>query len=253
MVQKRREPTISSSDFSAPLDDDSPQRVGGGQTPRRQGKPAPPPPPAKGGSGMAVFAFLIAAVGLGVGGFAVWKNQEITKQLTSATTRIAALEKRLTLSDDESTQSVTALQANLVQAVKDVSTNESEIRKLWDTRNVNRKAIVANGTKAEKAAAQLQQEIKTLDQTVVSVKKEQGGLTGQLKEMAESSDSIDRQIAKLRTQVAELDGAASKLSIVDQLGSRVRNNEEAIEAIDAYRLNINRQLVELQQKLAPGQ
>ena len=247
MVQSRREPTISSSDFSAPLDDDVPQRVSGGQ---RRTKSAPPPPPAKGGSGLAIFAFLVAVIGVGAGGFAVWKIQELTQQLGSADGRIAALEKRLTLSDDEASQSVTALQANLKQAVKDIGTNESEIRKLWDTRNVNRKAIAQNDDSLKAAQTELEKSITALKTDLSAQYKT---LAGEVGELDESSASLGRQVANLREQLAALDGVSQKLTLVDQLSGRVRSNEEAIEAIDAYRLNINRQLVELQQKVSPTQ
>ncbi|BFM06405.1 hypothetical protein [Halioxenophilus aromaticivorans] len=247
MVQSRREPTISSSDFSAPLDDDTPNRNSNGR--RTQKTPPPPPTPAKGGQGMAIFAFLIALVGVGAGGFAVWKIQALTQELTGADDRIAALEKRLTLSDDESSQSVTVLQANLKQAVKDIGTNESEIRKLWDTRNVNRKAIAQNDDGLKAAQAELEKSVASVQKALSD---QYAGLAGSVKELEASSGSLERQVANLRTQLAELDGVAQKLAAVDQLSGRVRSNEEAIEAIDAYRLNINRQLVELQQKLSPG-
>lgn len=243
MVQSRREPTISSSDFSAPLDED-----GAG----RKRQPAPPAP-AKGGRGLAIFAFLIAAAGVAVGGYAVWQQQLVAQELVSASARIAALEKRLTLSDDESSQSVTALQANLKQAVKDIGTNESEIRKLWDTRNVNRKAISANRDKAQKTSEQLAGELKTLDQSVTALTAQQTTLVTEVGGLSEASASVERQLTKLREQLVELDAAAGKLAQLDQLSGRVRGNEEAIEAIDAYRLNINRQLVELQQRLGGDQ
>lgn len=202
---------------------------------------------------MAIFALLIAAAGVAVGGYALWQHQLVAKELLSASTRIAALEKRLTLSDDESSQSVTALQANLKQAVKDIGTNESEIRKLWDTRNVNRKAISANRDKAQKSAEQLATELKTLAQSLTTVSADQASLVATVDSLSEASASAQRQLTKLREQLAELDNAAGKLAQIDQLSGRVRGNEEAIEAIDAYRLNINRQLVELQQRLGGGQ
>ncbi len=242
MVQSRREPTISSSDFSAPLEDDVPQRVAGG---KRRSQPAPPPS-AKGGSGLAVFAFLVGVIGVGAGGFAIWTVQALTQELSSAEGRIAELEKRLTLSDDEASQSVTALQANLKQAVKDIGTNESEIRKLWDTRNVNRKAIAQNGDSLKAATTNIEKSVASLQTDLAARNK---ALADDVKALGETSASLGRQLANVRDQLQALDGASQKLALVDQLSGRVRSNEEAIEAIDAYRLNINRQLVELQQKL----
>jgi len=252
MVQSRRDPTISSSEFTAPLDDDVPQRVGGpppakGKKPASQ--PSPPVTASKGGLGLAIFAFVIAAIGVGVGAFAVWKNTQLLAELSSASNRIGELEKRLTLSDDEASQSVTVLQANLKQAVVDIGKNESEIRKLWDTRNVNRKAISQNTDSVKAVESGLQKSVDELNKSLSTFETQQRSLTANVDILTTSTGAIEKDIAALKQQLATVNEMSEKLSTIDQLNRRVKGNEEAIEAIDSYRLNINRQLLELQQRV----
>jgi hypothetical protein len=58
-------------------------------------------------------------------------------------------------------------------------------------------------------------------------------------------------LARLQSANEDLAKLSSQLQGLTGLDTRVTSNEEAIEAIDAYRVNINRQLLEIQQQLAP--
>lgn len=253
MVQSRKEPTISSADLSAPLDDDSPGRSRGTKpassnsaASKAGSKPAP-----SGGSGLAMVALVLACLGVLGGCYAGWQLLEVNKQLADANSRLLGLEQQLTLTGDESTQSLAALQANLKQAGKKIDTNESEIRKLWDTRNVNKRAI-ADNTDALAASTKAQAaELKSLQDKLAALDKSLTSVNQKLTPLSNSVGDHAQELAGLKKQLTSLDKAAKQLSTLESLNSRVRSNEEAIEAIDAYRLNINRQLVELQQKLAP--
>ncbi|MCR6650806.1 MAG: hypothetical protein NVV73_04570 [Cellvibrionaceae bacterium] len=67
--------------------------------------------------------------------------QQTRNALTSAEVRVKDLKSRLMLSDDESTQSMSVLQANIKE-------NTAEIRKFWGVANDrNRKAIAQLETK----------------------------------------------------------------------------------------------------------
>src|SRR5690606_1560833 len=89
-------------------------------------------------SATAVFAFLLALVGIGTASYSVWQLQLAQQSLSSAGDRIAELEARLNLTSTESDQSVTKILEKLDWA-------DSEIRKLWGVSyDTNRKAIAAN-------------------------------------------------------------------------------------------------------------
>ena len=258
MVQSRKEPTISSGDLSLPLDDDLSGRA---RTSKPGSKPTAPAArstsaQAKSGSKVGGVALLIGLIGVVVAGFSLWLNWQMSVQLTEATARIQELESRLALSDDESTQSVTALQASLKQALRDIGVNESEIRKLWDTRNVNRKSITDNtnaitamqkdlGATVAKLEKSLTTKQQALEASLKTAESKIGGDDSQL-------DTLKSQMAGLKDVSAQLGNLKSQLATIQSLSTRVTSNEEAIEAIDAYRLNINRQLLELQQKVNGG-
>ncbi|GAB2189235.1 hypothetical protein MAH1_08430 [Sessilibacter sp. MAH1] len=277
MVHSRKEPTLSSSDLTTTLDDEprasatrkavppapgsAPRQPSSNQTASHAATHRAPPTVVKSNSPLAGFSLFVGFLGLGLAGFAFWMltqaQAQFDEQMKAAESRITGLEQRLELSDDESTQSVTALQANLKKAVEDIRASESEIRKLWDTRNVNKDAIAENtkaiaGAKSASAQAskkledQLARQQISQTEKVALIEKELASLTTQQNTLAAKLQNT-AGLDALRNQVKTLE---TKLAALDQLSTRVISNEEAIDAIDAYRLNINRQLLELQQKVS---
>ena len=249
MVQSRKEPTISSADLNTALDEEPPRHSTQGKKTKPSASVPKPPAAKSGGSGLALMATIIAIAAVCGCGFLFYLLQGATSELASASDRIAQLEKSLELSDDESSQSVTALQANLKQAIKAVEFNESEIRKLWDTRNVNRRAIAANEDRVASLDKKINSDLDKLNKTLSAVEGQQGRDTKTLASMGDQVKSLQQQMAQAKRQLADINQVTSQIKGLNQLQVRVTSNEEAIEAIDAYRLNINRQLLELQQRV----
>jgi uncharacterized protein HemX len=218
---------------------------------------AKPQPVQAAPSRMGGLALLIAVAALGGSGYLAWQLQMAQESLVTADQRIVVLEQKLELSDDESTQSLTALQAKLKEA-------NSEIRKLWGVAyDTNRKQIASNKSKisgldkgakslksdiaktkskvdgAEKQANTLAASLKTLSQQVSTDKARYdsalGGVGDQRKQIQNAVDDVNR----LKQQLAKLN--------LDLTG-RVKNTEEAIDAIDKHRLTINRELLQLKQQ-----
>lgn len=240
-MNDRHEPTIS----SLPSDRDE---QGVARPPRApQGQRKPPPVadrPKQGGSKLAVVALLAALLALALAGFLYKQLQESQQQLQASNTqiiqserRIADLEGRLRLADNESTQSLTVLQANIKE-------NSAEIRKLWGVANDrNRKAI--DQLKAD--AAKLQETVASLDAGLKQQVTEVAGEVKVLSDLMEGQQSIvaraDRAVSSQTETLKEL---SEKLSALDSdLRKRVGSNEEAIKAIDAFRLQINREMLQL--------
>ncbi len=264
MVQSRKEPTLS-SDING-LDDEPQKRVKPHkpaiQKPNitaKASKPASAPVVVEksGGGALAGFALFVGVLGLGLAAFAFWQLTQVQATLTQAETRIVGLEQRLELSDDESSQSVTALQANLKKTAEELRVSESEIRKLWDTRNVNKNAITENQNTIKAVSGNVQ---KGDQQSIAQIKSLEASQTSKLNQIQATLQSLSTEqqilservsdngdIESLENQIASL---KNQLNKVDDLASRITNNEEAIDAIDAYRLNINRQLVDLQKKVS---
>lgn len=239
-MNDRHEPTIS----SLPLDKEEPASPRG-----RPSAPSRTPPPVSARpvivrSKLAPVALLFALATGVFAGFVYWQLQQTQQQLAAsvnqmaqAEQRIADLEGRLRLAGDESSQSLTALQTN-------VKENSAEIRKLWGVAyDKNRKAIEALNSET----AKLQKTIASLDS---SVKKQVGDVTGELKVLTELMEGqqavISRADRSLSSQAETLSNLGNKLNALDsELRRRVSANEEAIRAIDAFRVQVNRELINL--------
>ena len=239
-VPERDEPIVR----RAPVDTARPSRP---QTPT-----AAAAAPASSGSGpLTIIALLLALAGVAIGGFFGWKLTEAQAQLQQADARITDLEGRLSVTSDESSQSLTQVDAKLKWV-------DSEIRKLWGISNdVNRKAIAAN----KENIASLAKELAAAKKDANEAKATAANLNTQL---AANKAAVDDAVAKIESavlsiaeqrkrlqdfteQVDRVDGQLGSLQTLEQ---KVRTNEEAIAAIDAYRRTINRDILELKQRIS---
>lgn len=245
-MSERREPTIS----TLPMDKDEPQR-GRAQSAAAQSARATPPPvsarPVVVRSPLGPLALLLALAASAFAGFVYWQLQQTQQALQRATTtlnaaeaRVTDLEKRLMLSDDESTQSMTVLQATIKE-------NSSEIRKLWGvTNDRNRKAIA----QLEEKTGALEKSLGGIDAKIKSALSEVVGEVKVVSELVDAQQAIINSTDQAyKTQAQTLTALTKKLEQLDQLSAelrkKVQTNEEAIKAIDAFRLQVNRELIKL--------
>ncbi|MFL0810620.1 MAG: hypothetical protein K6L76_09415 [Agarilytica sp.] len=191
-------------------------------------------------SPVGVFALLIALLAGGAAGYSTWRMLEAEKMLGEADLRIADLEGKFEMSGDEANASSATMQAKLKWA-------DSEIRKLWGVSyDTNRKAIETNKAaiaKASKATSGIDRKIKAATQT----------LAGDLRVASELVDAQQSSMESIEAQNAEItrdyQALVDKLNILDsnrkELERRIQTNEQAIEAIDAFRRNVNQQLLQI--------
>ena len=261
MSNERKEPTLTGM---APTAEENPNR-GTQAAPKRSAAPQrkrPTPVSAQQAkpSPLVPLALILALTGLGLAGFSYWQLLKAQQQVSSAEGRLLELEKRLTLSDDESTQSVSVLQANVREARDELKLAHTEIRKLWDTRNVNRKAIsenkkqLASVAKSAKSAAQNASDAKA---QATSQAKELTAMSSDLalqtEQLSLATDMADSQQKRLRELVDQANRADTQLKQIKvDLLKRVKSNEEAIEAIDNYRRSVNRDILEIKRQLNPS-
>ncbi len=210
---------------------------------------APPPPPVSARpvvvrSPLGPLAIFLALAAGGFAGYVYWQLQQTQKTLqataatlSSAEARVAELEKRLTLSDDESSQSMTVLQAN-------VKEQGAEIRKLWGvTNDRHRKAI----TQLEERVAALDKNLGGVDAKIKTALAE---VTGEVKVLSELLDAQQAVISSAdqayKSQAQSVSSLNKKLDQLDsELRKKMQANEEAIKAIDAFRVQVNRELLQL--------
>ncbi|SHF97813.1 hypothetical protein SAMN04487965_3053 [Microbulbifer donghaiensis] len=220
-------------DGSAALEPQLDNRPIGRSAPRTP-EPAPVVEERRGGfSVLGLFALILALAGLGAAAFLYQQWQISRVQLVDAEGRIAELEKRFEMSDEESSASVDVLNAK----VKD---NAAEIRKLWGVAyDTNRKGIAANKSIAEankKQVAALTGKVNGLSASVSKIAAVESALAELRKSNTASQRETADKLARLERQLA---------SVRSDLTARVGANEEAVESIDAYRRSVNKDLVQL--------
>ncbi len=250
MSGERREPTFSAKSSTS----DEVQKTAAAPAPSQKRRP----PPVSGTAKPTVVttksspaALLVAIVAVAFSAFVYWQLQQTMQAMKNSEVRIIELEGMLALSGDESTQSLTVLQSNLRNTQKELKMASTEVRKLWDTRNVNRKAILDNTAIIKATTVEAKNANKLAKSHVGTIKQlssDNALLTEQLTLSSGLLDEQQKSVRELQDVSSRLDFQMAKLS--SDLTSRVKNNEEAITAIDAYRRSTNRQLLELQKKLS---
>ncbi len=212
------------------------------------------PSGSSGGGGRMLGINLILAVlvaGLVVAGwFIANQHQLLTAEkqaLDAAEGRIALLEERLRMTDE-----------TLIDSEKDTEEQigfwESEIRKLWAVSNErNRKWIKDN----EAALAKL---TKTLT-AIETSNRDLGTAVGRHEAAFKQQQAIIDQLTSMEISIQQM--ANTQRDIVDRVNSasqsvaslnaglagRVAENEQAVAAIDAYRVQVNTRLADIERKI----
>ena len=251
MSVERREPTLG--ELGEPVDPGTPLIS------ETHAAPSPRPPSvqksAAGGQGLAIFGLLVAIAAASASGFLYWQaeqqKQQAATELAAAKDRIAKLEQKLDVNNEESSQSVAALGAQLKEA-------NSEIRKLWGiSYDRNRKAIAQHKSQI----AGLGKTIKTASSEASKAAKTAAGQAATLSTLTSASESSAASLAKaeqqLKDQSTQMQNLLSQVQTqaeqVDQLRNglleRVRQNEESIDSITVYRRTTNREILNIQKRL----
>lgn len=194
-------------------------------------------PPAASSSKSGPFALFLALIAIAASGFLYWQSVEtqkvLQKTLSESEARIVELESKLALTGDEASASVTALQAKLKWA-------DSEIRKLWAVSyDTNRKAIADNVD----AITEINKQMKGIDGKVKNATK---NVETDVKLLNELVDTQQVSLAQIEQKMTAVKTSAEKMIQENTaLTKRIERNEQAIEAIDAFRRTVNQQLLQL--------
>lgn len=242
-MNERREPTISApskEEVNAPRSS-GPRSANTSAAPSSNpGAKSPVARPVVVRSKLAPVALLFALCGVGVAGFAYWQLTLTQQALAAADLRIADLEGKFAMSDDEVSASTETMQAKLKWA-------DSEIRKLWGVAyDTNRKAIASNKDNIAAVEKVAKNASKQVDSKVKEALK---SVTADLKLLSDLVDAQQLSLSNIESVQSKLNTTAqsiqTKLTELEKLDKRVGNNEKAIEAIDAFRRNVNQQILQL--------
>ena len=131
---------------------------------------------------------------------------------------------------------------------------ESEIRKLWDVSNKrNKDWIEANQATLKKQTQTLAGIDSTLRGLKASVSQHESAFKQQ-QDIVDQLTGIELRLSQLIDQQRDLNDKANlasqtAASLKASLEGRVKENEQAIAAIDAYRLQINGRVADLQRRI----
>lgn len=206
-----------------------------------------------GGGGAGIGANIIMAIliaGLAVAGWFIFNQRaEIKKSelaMEDAQARLKVLEDRLRVTDQ-------AMSETGSETKEQIGFWEDEIRKLWDVANKrNKNWIEAN----QKKVAKLEQSVTKMESSSRNLassvsRHEEGFKRQQLVEdqVTKANAQINKAINSQRDLVDQVNVAKQTVaSLKSGLERRVAENEQAVKAIDAYRLQVNNRLVELERK-----
>ena len=163
--------------------------------------------------------------------------------MASANTRIQALEDRLIETDAVMTE---------VGAETDEQINfwESEIRKLWAVSNDRNKKWIEDNQKLLQRQKNTIASLESTDTSLKSAVDRHEKAFSQQQAVIDQLASIELQLQRiLRGQRDLVDKVNVASQTVAGMGSRVTDNEQAVAAIDAYRLQINTRLSDMERRL----
>jgi hypothetical protein len=199
-----------------------------------------------------ILAVLVAGVAV-AGWFIANQHQLLTaekKALDAAENRIALLEERLRMTDE-----------TLVDSEKDTEEQigfwETEIRKLWAVSNDRNKKWIKDN---EAALAKLSKTLTAIEAS----NRDLGTAVGRHEAAFKQQQAVIDQLTSMEISIQQL--ANTQRDIVDKVNSasqsvaslnaglanRVRENEQAVAAIDAYRVQVNTRLANIERKLDGG-
>ena len=159
----------------------------------------------------------------------------------AAETRVSELEKRLNSTGETSEQSLAAIQDRL-------KTTGSEMAKLWDGQSqLKSKMTAALEENIASSNKQLQAALREMEgkskQPIADVQAELKVLQDLVQAQQSSSNKDDESRKELAAKIGDV---SKKLKAMESdLSQRVRNAENAIESIDAFRLQVNREINKL--------
>ena len=213
---------------------------------------------SRGGGGgrgaSAFFSTVLVLIVVALAGIA-WLRVEQNAQLADAQrilarseTRIGALEERLRLTDETLTEAG-------ADTSEQLSFWESEIRKLWDMGNKRNRGWIEEN---RGGIARLASDIGTAQSGLEDLRRAVTALESsarQNQELADRLTELDMQMRRFidnqRDLVDKTNIAAQKVADLEAgLERRVRENEDAIRAIDAHRSEVNSDIADIRRRLA---
>lgn len=200
-------------------------------------------------NGLLVFVIVLMAIMMGFGGYTLF---EVQKKLDQSNELLAQGQENIRELDSRLAATGTDVSKTLQDLKEQVSTNFSEIDKLWAVSyRQNRPDIQKNVRAITALEDNLGKKVETMDQ---SVKQMSSQYQTTLNEISNLREGLLRDNEELITEIALLRGQLQDQAVaqeairrnISSLTQQVKETEEAIAAIDRHRLQLTQKLAQLQ-------
>ena len=200
-------------------------------------------------NGLLVFVIVLMAIMMGFGGYTLF---EVQKKLDQSNELLAQGQENIRELDSRLAATGTDVSKTLQDLKEQVSTNFSEIDKLWAVSyRQNRPDIQKNVRAISALEDNLGKKVETMDQSVKQMSSQYQTTLNEISNLREGllrdNEELITEIALLRGQVQ--DQAVAQEAIrrnISSLTQQVKETEEAIAAIDRHRLQLTQKLAQLQ-------
>lgn len=234
------EPSSAPSISTAP--DDARRRPTGGGRPRPGGN-------GRGGGRSIAINLVVAALvaGLGVAGWFIANQHQLLaeeqRKAAEADRRLRALEERLRMTDQ-------VMSETEAETDEEINFWESEVRKLWAVANERNKKWIQDNQKLLQTQKAAIASLQSSDRTLKSAVDRHDKAFNQQQALIDQLASIELQLQQvLRGQRDLVDRVNAATQTAAASSSRVTENEQAIAAIDAYRVQVNTRLSNIESQL----
>lgn len=194
---------------------------------------------------MTNLILMLVVAGLGVGGWFVFNQQSLLTEARgaqqSAEDRLAVLEDRLRATDE--------VMSDTGEDTKEkLGYWESEIRKVWDIANKRNRGWIEEN---QALLATHKSSLAEIASGLAVLKTDLSSQGDNVADVEKRLETLDELAAKVEGITAGQDKLAKNIASIDtsKLTERVLRNEQAVAAIDAYRVQLNRRLTDLQGRL----
>ena len=200
-------------------------------------------------NGLLVFVIVLMAIMMGFGGYTLF---EVQKKLDQSNELLAQGQENIRELDSRLAATGTDVSKTLQDLKEQVSTNFSEIDKLWAVSyRQNRPDIQKNVRAIAALEDNLGKKVETMDQSVKQMSSQYQTTLNEISNLREGllrdNEELITEIALLRGQVQ--DQAVAQEAIrrnISSLTQQVKETKEAIAAIDRHRLQLTQKLAQLQ-------
>ena len=269
-MREEDKPSNDLPDFSLSADERPVRRRATGSVPPKRPTPAsgqPAAPKSSGGGNGLVWLLMVLVLVLAGGG--VWQFKVLQTELADtraelniAQDKLSSVTGEITATGENLDQSGSALRSEL-QVVN------SEVRKLWDVANKrNRQWILINKDNVVKALKQSEGADKAADKAADLANKASSKADSMTKELKEARKQLTELDQLMKAVTTEQLAAQSEMTVnlehftqqfeemkkllaeqkktQAELDKKVENQQQAVKAIDSFRLQVNRKMQQLE-------